>query len=80
MANEIEIIELDLRSAEVVKEIISIMHGIYDDEGKWIDIESGKILGVVKFVDENRNCSIILNAKYQSLNDIYLEDEYKLHI
>ena len=72
--------EVNLTNPNVVKELIRDMHGMYDDQGNWIDLADGKILGVVKLVSEAKDCGVILNTSYQSINALWLDDDMKLHI
>ena len=71
---------VNLKSANSVKEIICNMNGIYDDNDKWISLESGKILGVVEFVTDSKGCAVILDTPYQSLNGIYHDAGTNIHI
>lgn len=77
--NETEV-TYNLHSMFSVKEAIYNNGGLYDDSGKWISLNRGKIYGIVQFASTNKTCAIILNAKYQSLNEIYLDDDNKVHI
>lgn len=72
--------DINLKTVGSVKEIIRDMHGLYDDHGNWISLDSGKVIGVVNFINEAKGCAIVLNAKYQSLNAVYLDDDFNLHI
>ena len=71
---------IEMRNPKVIKELIRDMGGMYNDHNVWMDIDSGKILGVVKLVNEEKGCAVILDAKYQSINGLYLDEDNKLHI
>ena len=72
--------EVTLKTPGAVKELIRDMGGMYDDHNNWIPLDSRKILGVVKLANESLGCAVILDARYQSINGLYLDDDMKLHI
>ena len=71
---------VNLKDPKVVKELICNAGGMYDDDKNWIPLESGKILGVVELAGYDKVCSVIVKAKYQSINELYVDQDMKLHI